>query len=322
MGVLVSTEMTKPPKDKRNIKSAFSAEDATEQKVLSAMCFDAASLVKMHSPVEEKYPTSASSSPCLSKCSRYGRDSQRWDGETRLVTGAVPITKNGKILMCSAASKREWILPKGGWESDESIEESAKREAYEEAGVLGELGPRLSAITFETRKSKKMRLDAFAEETRAGDSSTSSGAAINESGSTVEAGFNLRTVSSDGCENVHSVIVGKLPFSQFEQMPKIPCDMYSSSSGGSTISCDEDILSNELSSKNIDDTRKSHIKNARLCRMILFPLYVSEVLECWPESGRKRKVMGIDEALKASLTRPEMHSALLEIKERGLHTIS
>jgi len=94
--VLVSTEMTKPPKDKRNIKSAFSAEDATEQKVLSAMCFDAASLVKMHSPVEEKYPTSASSSPCLSKCSRYGRDSQRWDGETRLVTGAVPITKKWK----------------------------------------------------------------------------------------------------------------------------------------------------------------------------------------------------------------------------------
>lgn len=60
--------------------------------------------------------------------SRTGRDRQRFDmdpvtGERiRLVTGTVPIMKNGHILLISSSSKPEWILPKGGWESDESCE--------------------------------------------------------------------------------------------------------------------------------------------------------------------------------------------------------
>lgn len=37
----------------------------------------------------------------------------------------------------SSRGKREWILPKGGWESDETQEESAAREAWEEGGVKG-----------------------------------------------------------------------------------------------------------------------------------------------------------------------------------------
>lgn len=97
--------------------------------------------------------------------SRQGRDLQRWDTDQRtsslirLTTGAVPITNDGRIVLVSSAKKREWILPKGGWESDESIEESALRETFEEAGLLGVLGPRLSDITFETRKAKKRRLE-------------------------------------------------------------------------------------------------------------------------------------------------------------------
>jgi len=97
--------------------------------------------------------------------SRQGRDLQRWDEDQRtsslirLTTGAVPITNDGRIVLVSSAKKREWILPKGGWEIDESMEESALRETFEEAGLLGMLGPRLSDVTFETRKAKKRRLE-------------------------------------------------------------------------------------------------------------------------------------------------------------------
>jgi hypothetical protein len=60
--------------------------------------------------------------------SRTGRDRQRFatdpvSGELlRLVTGTVPIMKDGQILLVSSSSKPEWILPKGGWESDETCE--------------------------------------------------------------------------------------------------------------------------------------------------------------------------------------------------------
>jgi len=77
------------------------------------------------------------------KISRNGRSSQRWytDPATqrlyRMTTGCVPIVDDGKILFVTAGRKSEWILPKGGWEKDEAIEESAIRETFEEAGVFG-----------------------------------------------------------------------------------------------------------------------------------------------------------------------------------------
>jgi diphosphoinositol-polyphosphate diphosphatase len=72
----------------------------------------------------------------LSMTPRKGRDLQRYSpvGE-RLVTGVVPFYC-GRVVMISSNSG-QWILPKGGWEADESVEEAAAREAYEEAGVLG-----------------------------------------------------------------------------------------------------------------------------------------------------------------------------------------
>ena len=101
----------------------------------------------------------------LQTISRNGRVTQRWHTDPqsqrvfRMVTGCVPIVEGGKILLVSASRKSEWILPKGGWESDEVIEEGAIRECFEEAGVVGVLGPKLSEIDYETRKSKKRRLD-------------------------------------------------------------------------------------------------------------------------------------------------------------------
>jgi len=56
-------------------------------------------------------------------------------------------------------------------------------------------------------------------------------------------------------------------------------------------------------------------------RMYMFPMYVLEVREHWPESGRARKVVDIDTAIEmmASSSRPEFHKVLLEVKDRGYH---
>ena len=54
-------------------------------------------------------------------------------------------------------------------------------------------------------------------------------------------------------------------------------------------------------------------------RMILFPLYISEVKSEWPENGRFRKVVDIDEAIRITSNRPEFQAALMEVKERNLH---
>ena len=60
--------------------------------------------------------------------SRNGRDHQRFANNAqtghllRLTTGSVPIMRDGRILLVSSSRKEEWILPKGGWESDEKIE--------------------------------------------------------------------------------------------------------------------------------------------------------------------------------------------------------
>ena len=85
---------------------------------------------------------------------RKGREKQKYDGETRLVVGygkeeqittrCVAIRNHAILLVSSHNSADKWVLPKGGWEIDESEEDAAKRETFEEAGV----GP---VIIFEYR---------------------------------------------------------------------------------------------------------------------------------------------------------------------------
>jgi ADP-ribose pyrophosphatase YjhB (NUDIX family) len=183
------------------------------------------------------------------KTSRQGRETQRWitdednNHTTRLVTGCVPILMDGKILFVSASRKSEWILPKGGWEQDETMEESAMRETFEEAGVVGVLGPRLTEVYHETRKSKKRRLEK-----------------------------------------------------------------------------DNTMIKKDESSRRETESNLSHgTPDYTHVRMTLFPLYISEVKEHWPESGRIRKAVDIDEAIEMLVTRTELHAFLLEVKAKGLH---
>lgn len=55
-------------------------------------------------------------------------------------SGVIPyrITKNGmEILLITSIGKKNWIIPKGYVEYNLTPFESAKKEAYEEAGILG-----------------------------------------------------------------------------------------------------------------------------------------------------------------------------------------
>lgn len=196
--------------------------------------------------------------------SRQGRDHQRWDRckntneLIRLATGCIPITNDGRILFCSSSKKKEWILPKGGWESDENIEQSAVRETYEEAGVLGTLGARLNDVTFETKKEKKRKLE-----------------------------ISRRSSKIVGATHVES------------QPP-----------------------SESTAQSKPDDSAQSPVKSTHsLVRVAFFVLYISEVLSEWPESGRSRKILDIDEAI-ATVKREELKAVLLDLKQRGLHLVA
>ena len=59
------------------------------------------------------------------------------DGGERLVAGVVPLSSDKtKVLLIQSARRGGWVLPKGGWETDERTpQEAARREAWEEAGI-------------------------------------------------------------------------------------------------------------------------------------------------------------------------------------------
>lgn len=91
----------------------------------------------------------------------------------RLTTGCIPILPGGRILLItSSKSQSVFVLPKGGWEHDESLPLSALRETLEEAGVTGLLGPPLPHLTYETKKAVNRRL--LLEETQRSNSTLGS----------------------------------------------------------------------------------------------------------------------------------------------------
>ncbi|EFJ15737.1 hypothetical protein SELMODRAFT_73964 [Selaginella moellendorffii] len=100
--------------------------------------------------------------------SRTGRHQQRYHTGYRLVAGCIPYRYkevdgcNGKeepvleVLMITSKSGRGLLFPKGGWETDETVEEAAVREALEEAGVRGDLQGDIGTWEF---KSKRQQSD-------------------------------------------------------------------------------------------------------------------------------------------------------------------
>ncbi|RKU43898.1 hypothetical protein DL546_006535 [Coniochaeta pulveracea] len=88
--------------------------------------------------------------------SRTGRSKQRYNAKgERLVAGVVPLTADKTyVLLIQSTRRKGWVLPKGGWETDEECHEAATREAWEEAGILIQIDYDLGDI-IETRPPKK-----------------------------------------------------------------------------------------------------------------------------------------------------------------------
>lgn len=241
----------------------------------------------------------------LRKTSRQGRSSQRWvvegDATIRMVTGCVPILTGGKILFVSASRKPEWILPKGGWELDETLEESAVRESFEEAGVLGVLGPKLNLVQYETRKAKKRRLEQEESERKKQVRPEKTDPPKEAKGET------KNVISPEETDGDDYTFTAPVALSD-EAMARIRGQAQA------------------IAPKPSDETASiaSTVSTALYSqvRMTMFPLYVSKVLDTWPECGRFRKAVDIDEAIAMTKSRPELQAVLLEVKERGLHLIS
>lgn len=257
--------------------------------------------------------------------SRQGRDHQRWDrckttnSVIRLTTGCIPITNDGRILFCSSSKKKEWILPKGGWETDEAAEESAVRETYEEAGVLGTLGEKLMDITFETRKEKKRRLESLKQ-------NPTSPRYVITGGVATAVNMNSNLSSNDEQKNpaqkegTNDVSLQSPPDIDINIVPNLPQAKTLDRCTQSTLSSStidnkgEQVKGNKIEASSTPSTHA-------LVRTSFFPLYISEVLKEWPESGRSRKILDIDEAI-ATVKREELKEVLTALKRRGLHKIS
>uniref|UniRef100_A0A6U6LR16 Nudix hydrolase domain-containing protein n=1 Tax=Odontella aurita TaxID=265563 RepID=A0A6U6LR16_9STRA len=320
----------------------------------------------------EKQPDSLPAPPKITQpapfkrmTSRNGRETQRWvtDAATnhlfRLTTGTVPIMRDGRILFCSASRKEEWILPKGGWEADETIEESALRETFEEGGVLGILGPKLEEIEYETRKAKKRRLERedrikkFKEEAERRNSETiatseghtnsmplqqpppsavvsvqshsscgassedehlaqSTAQSVSEVACINPAKNNFPVTDVSSREFVKGSTFGD-PTAASAGLPGRRIRDTSSQSDAGFVNDDTASVTSAASITSDASTSCAHV------RMSLFPLYVTEVKDEWPESGRARKVMDIDAAIKMMEPRPEFRAVLLEVRKKGLH---
>lgn len=103
---------------------------------------------------------------------RQGRELQRYSASTggRVVVGCVPYRTrpdgDGEVEVLVISSQKKGpaggvLIPKGGWELDESMDEAARREAAEEAGVVGETGPALGRWCYRSRSYPDATYEGF-----------------------------------------------------------------------------------------------------------------------------------------------------------------
>ncbi|RCH87409.1 hypothetical protein CU098_003301 [Rhizopus stolonifer] len=95
------------------------------------------------------------------KSKRHGHGKDVLDSNNvRQVAGCLPLDiKNRRVLLISSRKiEGAWVLPKGGWEEDETQKHAAQRETWEEAGIKGTITKHLGI--FEERTHKKKHLKA------------------------------------------------------------------------------------------------------------------------------------------------------------------
>ncbi|KAI8369428.1 NUDIX hydrolase domain-like protein [Radiomyces spectabilis] len=88
------------------------------------------------------------------KKARHGHGQDVLDeNNVRQVAGCLPIdTVNRRFMLISSSKvKGKWVLPKGGWESNESQAHAALRETWEEAGLKGRITRQLGVFAEKTK---------------------------------------------------------------------------------------------------------------------------------------------------------------------------
>jgi diphosphoinositol-polyphosphate diphosphatase len=251
--------------------------------------------------------------------SRQGRSLQRWlvhspkDELVKQAAGTIPITRDGRIILISASRKKEWILPKGGWDADETKEECAMRETYEEGGLVGQLGGCLEPIDYETAKSKKRALKELGI---SGDSDVD-----------VKAGSEVEERRSESHEGLRPPLPKRFK-TTLSSSPTGPELILSSGKGivSSDSTCSSsasDVIFTTTTTPTVAPTVSFDPTDYSYIRLFLFPLYVSSVKSEWPEKGRLRKIVHIDEAIRImdEENRPYFRMGLEIVKERGLHLL-
>ncbi|KAF4315891.1 hypothetical protein BBO99_00009751 [Phytophthora kernoviae] len=99
--------------------------------------------------------------------SLVGRGKQRYSKDGRRLLSCIVVSHPEKgvgkdvLLISSSGKEGKWILPKGGWESHETITASALREVGEEAGVAGTITSSLGKMNFQNKKDKPYRYYGF-----------------------------------------------------------------------------------------------------------------------------------------------------------------
>ncbi|KAI8996797.1 NUDIX hydrolase domain-like protein [Pilobolus umbonatus] len=92
------------------------------------------------------------------KKARHGHGKDMTDiHNIRQVAGCLPIDPVSRrfLLISSSKNPDAWVIPKGGWEVDETQEHAALRETWEEAGLKGKITGQLGV--FVERYRKKIR---------------------------------------------------------------------------------------------------------------------------------------------------------------------
>ncbi len=63
-------------------------------------------------------------------------------GKKTILQAAVLAMRNGRICLITSSSGKRWLLPKGHLEHGLKLRETARQEAWEEAGLIGPISPR------------------------------------------------------------------------------------------------------------------------------------------------------------------------------------
>ncbi|VFQ87219.1 unnamed protein product [Cuscuta campestris] len=83
-------------------------------------------------------------------CIPYRYRKTKQSSSSSSIHGTCPVDDLEFLLVSSQKSPR-MMFPKGGWELDESLEEAALRETFEEAGIYGEVGSCLGKWFFKSK---------------------------------------------------------------------------------------------------------------------------------------------------------------------------